>query len=75
MLVSDQILDGPALEAVSEQVARGEPIELDPELVADWAATIEAHPTPPVWFALLVVGVPVLLLGGLVVLSVWLVAG
>lgn len=74
VLVSDQVLDGPALEAVAERVARGEPVELDEEEVEDWARTIAANPTPPIWFALLVVGVPVLLIATLLLLSVWLLA-
>lgn len=75
VLVSDQVLDDDALIAISEQVARGEPVHLDPEAVASWTASIEETPVPPVWFALLVVCGPVFLIAAVVVLSVYLLAG
>jgi len=75
MLASEDHLDETGLEALSEQVRRGDELCFDPAEVADLAADLERFPVAPLGWTLAVVGAPFLVLVGLTALALLLLGG
>lgn len=75
MLASEDTLDDAGLEALGERIAAGESVEFDAEQLAAMRADLEKVPRVPLWFALLIVALPVGVLGGLMLVAARLLAG